>query len=61
MFDTTFGCRLAEPRGLGTTTKTGWPGSMRAIGPCFSSPAAKPSAWMYASSLSFSAPSMAMG
>ena len=28
----------------GTTTKTGCPGSMRAIGPCFSSPAANPSA-----------------
>ena len=42
-------------------TNTGCPSSMSAIGPCLSSPAAKPSAWMYASSLSLSAPSIATG
>ncbi len=47
--------------GDGITTTTGRPSSMSAIGPCFSSPAGKPSACMYASSLSFSAPSSATG
>lgn len=46
MFETTFGCSDRASRGDGTMTKTIWPGSMSAIGPCFSSPAAKPSAWM---------------
>ena len=32
--------------GEGTMTKTGWPASIRAMGPCLRSPAAKPSAWM---------------
>ncbi len=34
---------------------------MSAMGPCFISPAAYPSAWMYEISLSFSAPSSATG
>jgi hypothetical protein len=46
---------MPRPTGDGTTQITGVPLSISAIGPCFSSPAAKPSAWMYASSLSFSA------
>ena len=46
MFDTTFGCSVFSWRGDGTSTMTIWPGSISAIGPCFSSPAAKPSAWM---------------
>src|SRR5690606_4690178 len=46
MFETTFLCSDFGSRGLGTTTNTIWPGSMSAIGPCLSSPAAKPSAWM---------------
>ena len=35
--------------------------SMSAFVPCFISPAAVPSAWMYESSLSLSAPSSAVG
>ena len=46
MFETTFVCSSADSRGDGTITNTGWPGSMSAMGPCLSSPAAKPSAWM---------------
>ena len=61
MFETTLGCSTADPRGEGTMTNTGCPGSMSAMGPCLSSPAAKPSAWMYEISLSFRAPSRAMG
>ena len=45
----------------GAMTITGTSLSMSAIGPCLSSPAAKPSAWMYASSLSLRAPSSATG
>ena len=61
MFEMTLECRPSRPFGDGTTTNTGCPSSMSAIGPCLSSPAAKPSAWMYASSLSLSAPSSATG
>src|SRR6478752_1091741 len=61
MFDTILSCSSDRPRGDGTTTTTGRPSSMSAIGPCLSSPAAKPSACMYASSLSFNAPSRATG
>ena len=41
-------CRAAtpRPRGDGTTQTTGVPSSISAIGPCLSSPAAKPSACM---------------
>ena len=47
MLETTLPCRPCSlRRATGTMTKTGWPGSMSAIGPCLSSPAAKPSAWM---------------
>jgi outer membrane receptor protein involved in Fe transport len=46
MLETTLECRESRPRGEGTTTNTGCPSSISAIGPCFSSPAAKPSAWM---------------
>ena len=46
MFETTFLCSSCGLSGLGTTMNTGWPASIRAIGPCLSSPAAKPSAWM---------------
>src|SRR5436190_3170241 len=60
-FDTTLSCRMLRPRGDGTAVMTGTPSSIRAIGPCLSSPAAKPSACMYASSLSLSAPSSAVG
>ena len=42
---TIFGCSSSRPSG-GTMQKTGSPSSIRAIGPCLSSPAAKPSAWM---------------
>src|SRR5215213_350125 len=61
MLETTLPCSESRPRGDGTTTNTGSPSSISAIGPCLSSPAAKPSAWMYASSLSLSAPSRATG
>lgn len=40
---------------------TGSPSSTSAIGPCLSSPAAKPSVNVYAISLSFNAPSKATG
>ena len=46
MFETTLACSPCSIDGLGTMTNTGWPGSISAIGPCLSSPAAKPSAWM---------------
>ena len=46
MFETTLLCSECRPCGEGTITNTGWPGSISAIGPCLSSPAAKPSAWM---------------
>ncbi len=46
MFETTFACSEFGSRGDGTTTMHRLAGSMRAIGPCLSSPAAKPSAWM---------------
>ena len=46
MLLTTFLCRSWGVSGPGTTMKTGWPASMRAMGPCLSSPAANPSAWM---------------
>src|SRR5919112_4048028 len=52
--------RKSRPRG-GTTQNTGSRSSTSAIGPCLSSPAANPSAWMYASSFSLSAPSRATG
>lgn len=61
MLDTILSCSTDRARGDGTTTTTGRSSSMSAIGPCFSSPAAKPSACMYASSFSFSAPSSATG
>src|SRR5688572_15562315 len=38
-------CSMSRPRG-GTMQITGIPSSTSAIGPCLSSPAAKPSAWM---------------
>ncbi len=41
-------------------TPLGLDGSIRASGPCFSSPAENPSACIYVSSLSFNAPSLAM-
>src|SRR5690606_15174486 len=41
MLETTLECSESRPRGEGTTTNTGWPSSMSAIGPCLSSPAAK--------------------
>ena len=44
MLEMTLSCRTGR-RGVGTMTKTGSPSSMSAIGPCLSSPAAKPSAW----------------
>jgi hypothetical protein len=37
--------RKSRPFG-GTMQNTGIPGSINAIGPCLSSPAANPSAWM---------------
>ena len=46
MLETTLLCSEFSPCGDGTTTNTGCPGSISAIGPCLSSPAAKPSAWM---------------
>ena len=46
---------------LGTITTTGMPSSINAIGPCFNSPAANPSACIYASSFNFKAPSRATG
>jgi hypothetical protein len=46
MFETTLLWSESGPCGDGTTTNTGCPASMSAIGPCLSSPAAKPSAWM---------------
>ena len=46
MLETTLPCTDSRVRGDGTTTTTGVPWSMTAIGPCLSSPAAKPSAWM---------------
>ncbi len=61
MLETILSWRTDRPRGDGTTTTTGTSSSISAIGPCFSSPAAKPSACMYASSFSFSAPSRATG
>ncbi|KMO73359.1 hypothetical protein MCHUDSM44219_04537 [Mycolicibacterium chubuense] len=54
-------CSVAVLFGDGITTITGKSSSISAIGPCLSSPAANPSACMYASSLSFSAPSSATG
>jgi hypothetical protein len=42
--DTTLSCRTLRPRGDGTAVMTGTPSSISAIGPCLSSPAAKPSA-----------------
>src|SRR5204862_48957 len=61
MFDTILSCSTPRPAGEGTTQMTGVPSSISAIGPCLSSPAANPSACMYASSLSLSAPSSAPG
>ena len=61
MLDSSFECSTGRPRGDGITTTTGSPSSISAIGPCLSSPAGKPSACMYASSLSLSAPSSATG
>ena len=46
MFDTIFSCSRPRPSGDGTSTTTGTPSSISAIGPCLSSPAAKPSACM---------------
>ena len=46
MFETILSCSTARPRGDGTMTMTGTPSSISAIGPCLSSPAAKPSACM---------------
>ena len=46
MLETTFECSESRPRGDGTMTNTACPSSMSAIGPCLSSPAANPSAWM---------------
>ena len=61
MLDSSLECSVGPLFGDGITTITGRPSSISAIGPCFSSPAAKPSACMYASSFSFSAPSSATG
>ena len=46
MFESSFACSVARPRGEGITTTTGRSCSISAIGPCLSSPAAKPSACM---------------
>ena len=54
-----FAIYLAQRRSAIATT--GRSSSIRAFVPCFISPAAVPSAWMYESSFSFSAPSSAVG
>ncbi|CFS56179.1 Uncharacterised protein [Mycobacterium tuberculosis] len=46
MLDSSLACSVADPLGEGMTTMTGRPSSISAIGPCLSSPAAKPSACM---------------
>ncbi len=57
MFDFSFSSNAS----LGAMVTTGIWSVTSANGPCFSSPAAKASAWMYEISFSFKAPSRAIG
>src|SRR5207249_1844252 len=53
--------RRERREGCGEVATTGRSSSISAFVPCFISPAAVPSAWMYESSFSLSAPSRAVG
>lgn len=57
MFERSF----SSSRSFGATAMTGISSLTSASGPCFNSPAAYASAWMYEISFIFSAPSSAIG